>query len=147
MPIPLFEKLREKFLPGNCKTGDGIRFGSNRFFRSPRRSELTSFDNSSPSHRLPSVVPSELIRRIKHPTHRISGYAAPAGCLAHQSFPPLRPPAPRDELPNSRLSPVRQLLGGVHILNETLLQKHGSQHHGNMQMQLTPGRRLICDGH
>jgi hypothetical protein len=38
VPIPLFEKLSDKFLPGSCKTGSGIRFGSNRFFRTPRRS-------------------------------------------------------------------------------------------------------------
>ena len=32
VPIPLFEKLSDKFVPGSCRTGSGIRFGSNRFF-------------------------------------------------------------------------------------------------------------------
>jgi hypothetical protein len=32
VPIPLFEKLSDNFVPGSCRTGSGIRFGSNRFF-------------------------------------------------------------------------------------------------------------------
>ena len=75
VPIPLFEKLSEKFVPGRYRTGSRIRFGSNRFFRTPDDLELHIFDNSSQSHRLPSV----LILRIHQPSSE--GHPPTALCM------------------------------------------------------------------
>ena len=105
VPVPLFEKLSEKLVPRSCRSGSGIRFGSSRFSRTPDDLELPDLREFFPVASSSKCVDSPNQFGRNHPAYRISGYAAPAGCLAHQSLPLLRPPAPRDGLPTVGRAP------------------------------------------